>query len=201
MYRNAAGEKELWTQRCNGHRRLPFYSFSSWFSSASSVIIVSLVLSVCDHCSKELWQRYNQLTECSLLIARIAVIYSYLAVGFTRPVKHTGSSHDNSPLTKCSPVYTQLFPINRTEHTTQIYVKRIQEQSLMSRVCLCSYWAILLEYALINPFHPVLPQWHLKDPGHSAKRTDGRLHLNTCTPFTQRSRSGLVVLSRYSVWT
>ena len=24
---------------------------------------------------------------------------------------------------------------------------------------------------------PVLPQWHVKDPGHSAKTTGGRLHL------------------------
>ena len=26
---------------------------------------------------------------------------------------------------------------------------------------------------------PVLPQWHVKAPGHSAKSADGRLHLNT----------------------
>ena len=26
---------------------------------------------------------------------------------------------------------------------------------------------------------PLLPQWHVKDPGHSAKRASGRLHLNT----------------------
>ena len=25
---------------------------------------------------------------------------------------------------------------------------------------------------------PVLPQWHVKDPGHSAKSAGGRLHLN-----------------------
>ena len=36
----------------------------------------------------------------------------------------------------------------------------------------------------------MLLQWHVKDPGHSAKSADGRLHLNTHTPFTQRSRSG-----------
>ena len=28
---------------------------------------------------------------------------------------------------------------------------------------------------------PVLPQWHVKDPGHSAKGAGGRLHLNTYT--------------------
>ena len=48
----------------------------------------------------------------------------------------------------------------------------------------------------------VLPQWHVKDTGHSAKRAGGRLHLNTHTPLTQRSRSGLTLpLSRHSVVT
>ena len=31
---------------------------------------------------------------------------------------------------------------------------------------------------------PVLPQWHVKDPGRSAKSAGGRLHLNTHTPLT-----------------
>ena len=31
---------------------------------------------------------------------------------------------------------------------------------------------------------PVLLQWHVKDPGHSAKSVGGRLHLNTHTPLT-----------------
>ena len=30
-----------------------------------------------------------------------------------------------------------------------------------------------------------LPQWRVKDPGHSAKSTGGRLHLNTHTAMTQ----------------
>ena len=30
---------------------------------------------------------------------------------------------------------------------------------------------------------PVLPQWHVKDPGHSAKSAGGRLQLNTHTPY------------------
>ena len=29
----------------------------------------------------------------------------------------------------------------------------------------------------------VLPQWHVKDPGHSAKSAGGRLQLNTHTPY------------------
>ena len=49
---------------------------------------------------------------------------------------------------------------------------------------------------------PVLPQWHLKKPGHSAKSAGDRLHLNTHTPLTQRSRIWLTKpLSRHSVGT
>ena len=40
----------------------------------------------------------------------------------------------------------------------------------------------------------MLPQWHVKDPGHSAKSAGGRLHLNMHTPLTQRSWSGLTML-------
>ena len=48
----------------------------------------------------------------------------------------------------------------------------------------------------------VLPQWHVKDPGRSAKSTGGRLHLNTHTPLTEPSRSGLTrLLSGHSVGT
>ena len=48
----------------------------------------------------------------------------------------------------------------------------------------------------------VLPQWHVKDPGHSAKSVGGRLQLNTHTPSTRWSRSGLtMLLCRHSVGT
>ena len=40
---------------------------------------------------------------------------------------------------------------------------------------------------------PMLPQWHVKDPGHSAKSAGGTLHLDTHTPLTERSRSGLTM--------
>ena len=47
---------------------------------------------------------------------------------------------------------------------------------------------------------PVLLQWHVKDPGHSAKSVGDRLHLNTRTPLTHQSQSGLTMpLSRQSV--
>ena len=46
---------------------------------------------------------------------------------------------------------------------------------------------------------PLLPQWHVKKPGQSAKSADGRLHLNEHTPLTERSRDGLTMpLSRHS---
>ena len=49
---------------------------------------------------------------------------------------------------------------------------------------------------------PRVPQWHIKDLGHSDKSAGGRLHLNTPTPFTQRSRIRLIMpLSRQSVGT
>ena len=49
------------------------------------------------------------------------------------------------------------------------------------------------------PFYPMLPQWHIKDPSHSAKSAGGRLHLNMLTSLIQRSQSGLIMLSRHSV--
>ena len=49
---------------------------------------------------------------------------------------------------------------------------------------------------------PVLPKWHVEDLGHSAKSAGGKLCLNTHTPLTQRSRSGLTTpLCRHSVGT
>ena len=37
----------------------------------------------------------------------------------------------------------------------------------------------------INCYYvPVLPQWHVKDPGHSANSVGGRLHVNKHTPLT-----------------
>ena len=41
------------------------------------------------------------------------------------------------------------------------------------------------------PFHPRVTAVARIRPSHSAKSTDGRLHLNTHTSLTQRSRSGL----------
>ena len=49
---------------------------------------------------------------------------------------------------------------------------------------------------------PLVPQSHVKDPGHSAKNAGGRLHLNAHTTLTQRTRSGLTMpLSRHNVGT
>ena len=58
-----------------------------------------------------------------------------------------------------------------------------------------------METLIRCPFHPVLPQWHEKDPGHSARSAGGRLHFNTHISLTQRSWRGLTMLSRRNVTT
>ena len=53
------------------------------------------------------------------------------------------------------------------------------------------------------PYHPLLWQWHVKDPNHSAKSAGGRLYMNThvCT-LNSPSQSRLTMLvCRHSVWT
>ena len=48
----------------------------------------------------------------------------------------------------------------------------------------------------------MLPRWHVKDFSQSAKSAGDRVHLNTHTPLTQWSQSGLTMpLSRHSVGT
>ena len=48
----------------------------------------------------------------------------------------------------------------------------------------------------------MLPQWHVKDPGHPAKSAGGRLHPHMHTSLTQQSWSGLTMpLSRHKVET
>ena len=48
----------------------------------------------------------------------------------------------------------------------------------------------------------LLMLWHVKDPSHSSKNADGKIHLNTHTPSSQRSRSGqTMLLSRHIVGT
>ena len=54
------------------------------------------------------------------------------------------------------------------------------------------------------PFHPVLPQWHVKDlrPLSFCQNAGGSLHLITDTPLTQRSWSRLTKpLCRHSMGT
>ena len=47
----------------------------------------------------------------------------------------------------------------------------------------------------------VLLQWHVKDPGHSAKSTGGWIQLKKQTPWSRQILSGLTMLSRHSVGT
>ena len=69
--------------------------------------------------------------------------------------------------------------------------KRRENFPLQSQLCVLT---------LIVHSTPVLLQWHIKDPGHSAKSACDRLHLNMHTPLTQQSQSGMtMLLSSYSV--
>ena len=47
---------------------------------------------------------------------------------------------------------------------------------------------------------PVLPQWHVKDPGHSAKSAGGRLHLNMHTSWPNEVRVGWLCHCTGIVW-
>ena len=59
-----------------------------------------------------------------------------------------------------------------------------------------------VNFELCADSYSVLPQWHVKDPGHSAKSAGSKLHLNMHTPLTERSRSGLTMpLARHRVGT
>ena len=68
--------------------------------------------------------------------------------------------------------------------------------SFLLYLCNFSFVYLIIATYFIDPFHPCVPQWHVKDPDHSAKHAGGRLHLNTHT-LSQQSRSELTMpLSR-----
>ena len=63
-------------------------------------------------------------------------------------------------------------------------------------------WTLCADSYSVSVPPPVLPQWLVKNPDHSAKSAGGRLHLNIHTSLTELSQSGLIVLlSRHSVGT
>ena len=47
---------------------------------------------------------------------------------------------------------------------------------------------------------PVIPPWHVKDPGHSAKSAGGRLHLNVHTPWPSEVAVGWLCRCLGIVW-
>ena len=47
---------------------------------------------------------------------------------------------------------------------------------------------------------PVLPQWHVKDPSHSAKSAGGRLHLNIIHPWLIKVGVGWLCRCPVIVW-
>ena len=63
-------------------------------------------------------------------------------------------------------------------HTLNIafqHTERVVHQCLQFAFCADSYFSICST--------PMLPQQHVKDPGHSAKSADGRLQLNMHAPY------------------
>ena len=69
--------------------------------------------------------------------------------------------------------------------------KKRQENFLVLSYFLC--WLLFGVRSI-----PVQPQCHVTDCGHSAKSAGGRLHLNMHTPFTKRSRNGLIMFFWHS---
>ena len=124
------------------------------------------------------------------------------------------------------PVKENTVP-NKGHHSTLVrhYISGSRDQWGARITCWLECWTCNWEVASSNPSRsgrrfffsrvnfvcwlsfgvhstPVLPQQHIKKPSHSAKSAGGRLHLNTRTPLTQQSRSGLTMpLCRHSVGT
>ena len=46
-----------------------------------------------------------------------------------------------------------------------------------------SPWSTFCALISVSVPPPVIPQWHVKDPGHSAKSAGGRLQLNMHAPY------------------
>ena len=60
-------------------------------------------------------------------------------------------------------------------HGFEYLQERREKKNPGSTFCADSYFGICST--------PVLPQQHVKDPGHSAKSASGRLQLNTHAPY------------------
>ena len=130
------------------------------------------------------------LVNCWIILSRIdcsnlwlhALLYSML--------------QDKKSVTALSEIACWLECRTRDRKVASSNPRRISTRIFFSRV---NFVCWLLFGARSTP---VLPQWHIKDPGHSAKSAGVRLHLNTHTPLTQRSWSGLTMsLPRHSVGT
>ena len=93
--------------------------------------------------------------------------------------------------------------VGKVSESTGLLIKRLHIWILAGEfsspeltLCADSYWSGVCST-------PMLLQWLIKDPGHSAKKsTGGKLHLKTHTPLTQQSWNWLtMLLSRHSVGT
>ena len=92
--------------------------------------------------------------------------------------------------------------VHESMKSTRLMIERLQVWILAEVVGDLSSLELSVCWLLLGVCSTsVLLQWHVKDPGHSAKSAGGRLHLNMYTLLTQWSRSWLaMLLSRRSVW-
>ena len=101
-------------------------------------------------------------------------------------VTHTIGSH-NSLLVRVLDSWSKGCELESWQGWQEIFL-------LHSQLCVLTF--------ILCPVQPLLLQWRVKDPSHSAKSAGSGLHLNRHTPLTQRSWNELTMpLSRHSVGT
>ena len=120
---------------------------------------------------------------------------------FSSPCLHTNTHRET--LT-CLPEHPFHWGIGRA----RLVERRTHDRKVVSSITGRSggrmifsrvYFLCLLLFSVGS--NSVLPQWHVKDPAHFALSAVGKLHLNTRTPLTQRSRHRLSRPSRQRVGT
>ena len=77
----------------------------------------------------------------------------------------------DSLLEECKTHDQKVVSLNPSRRSRKIVFSRVNFMCCWLLISIC--------------FIPLLPQWHIKDAGHSTKCADGRLHLNRHTSLTQ----------------
>ena len=106
-------------------------------------------------------------------------------LGFTFCLFVCFSGNRDSSVLKAPDCYRKVTSSNPDRRGRRIFLSRVN----------FAFWLLFGVRAT-----PVLPQGHVKDLCHSAKSAGSRLHLNTHTPLTKQSRSGLTMPLPGIVW-